>query len=150
MFVFFVAAVLRSDMAEAEREVQSLWYVFALHELLSIYEIFIAWLTNHSQTSHWLFINIHWTQMQKMAVFNYNHNFVKHCGYRKHLSLVLLSCRPGNVRRDQDGERKVKGLWNSEIRLSGECGEGLQDDEWYQDQWPGGGRPYWSQRLELL
>lgn len=40
----------------------------------------------------------------------------RHKQFIEHASLAsLVFLRPGNVCRDQDGERKVKGLWNSEI-----------------------------------
>lgn len=82
-------------------------------------------------------------------MFNIHSHFVK-CGFRMHSLLIVVYCRPGDVRRDQDGEREVKGLWNGEIRLSRKRWEGVQDDEWNQDQRPRGGRPHRSERLELL
>ena len=51
----------------------------------------------------------------------------------------VVSCRSGDVRRDQDGEREIEGLWDGEVRLSRERRAGLQDDEWNQDQRAGGG-----------
>lgn len=78
-----------------------------------------------------------------------NSSFVYHFDVRGSLQLILIFCRPSTVCRDQDGEWKVKGLWDSQIWRSRECWEGLQDDEWNQDQWPGGGRPHRSQRLKL-
>lgn len=63
--------------------------------------------------------------------------------------LILTDCRPGDVRRDQDGERQVKGLRDREVRLSGERREGLQVDERIQDKRPRGGRPHRPERLKL-
>lgn len=65
------------------------------------------------------------------------------------LVLILTDCRAGDVRRDQDGKREVKGLRDGEVRLSGERREGLQVDERIQDKRPRGRRPHRQERLEL-
>lgn len=116
-----VAAVLWPHVAKAEREVQSLWYVFVSINHLVCVSLWKWWIVA----------------------------FVYHFGVRDSLQLILIFYRPSAVCRDQDGEWKVKGLWDSQIWLSRERWEGLQDDEWNQDQWPGGGCPHRSQRLKL-
>lgn len=51
----------------------------------------------------------------KMIGLRFIKTFEKLLGFRDDSLLILIYCRPGNVRRDQDGEWEVKGLWNSEI-----------------------------------
>lgn len=78
----------------------------------------------------------------KGQYLRFNQHFVKESAFKIQPLLILFCYRSGNVCRNQDGEWKVEGMRNGEIRLSRECREGLQDDEWNQDKWPRGGRPY--------